>query len=150
MFPIPHGRRGRRSSIRSRDVFNLDDFVDDFFSSPFLPAWFPDDGRIKVDIRENEKEYIVEADLPGVKKDQINIELDNNILTIAVKNNEEVNVETENYIRKERRSSSYSRSFHVENIVEDKIAARFKNGVLTIVLPKKKSGFRRTNRIRIQ
>jgi len=111
-----------------------------------MPALFTGDAQIRVDIKENEKEYIVEADLPGVKKEEINIELNNDRLTISVARNEE----KENYIRKERRSGSYCRSFHVENVVEDKISAKFENGVLSMVLPKKESGENRKNRIEIQ
>ncbi|KUO73980.1 MAG: heat-shock protein Hsp20 [Clostridia bacterium BRH_c25] len=146
MFLIPYSKKGRGLSNRPQDVFNIDSFIENFFDDPFMPALFTGDAQIRVDIKENEKEYIVEADLPGVKKEEINIELNNDRLTISVARNEE----KENYIRKERRSGSYCRSFHVENVVEDKISAKFENGVLSMVLPKKESGENRKNRIEIQ
>ncbi|MGE5632262.1 MAG: Hsp20/alpha crystallin family protein [Caulobacteraceae bacterium] len=150
MFLVPYGRKSKGLANRPQDVFNIDNLFDNFFGDSFMPAWFAGDGQIRVDIRENEKEYIVEADLPGVKKEQINVELNNDVLTISIVKNEENNVEKENYIRKERRSGSYCRSFYVENIIEDQISAKFENGVLSMLLPKRESGVSKKNRIEIQ
>ena len=150
MFLVPYGRKNRGLSERPHDVFSIDNLFDNFFGDSFMPALFAGDSQIRVDIKENEKEYIVEADLPGVKKEEINVDLNNDRLTISVTRNEEVNEEKENYIRKERRSGSYCRSFYVENVMEDKISAKFENGVLSMVLPKKESGVSKKNRIEIQ
>lgn len=105
---------------------------------------------MRVDIKENEKEYIVEADMPGIKKEEINVELNDDRLTIAVERNEEINEEKENYIRKERRSGSFCRSFYVENVLDDQISAKFENGVLSVVLPKKEAGISKKNKIEIE
>lgn len=150
MFLVPYGRRNRGLSERPHDVFNIGGFLDNFFGDSFMPAFFAGDAQIKVDIKENEKEYIVEADLPGVKKEEINVDLNNDRLTILVSRNEETNIEKENYIRKERRSGSYCRSFYVENVIEDQISAKFENGVLSMILPKKESGVSKKSRIEIQ
>ncbi|MDD4503817.1 MAG: Hsp20/alpha crystallin family protein [Clostridiaceae bacterium] len=150
MFLVPYGRKNRGLSKGPQDVFNIDNLFDNFFDDSFMPALFTGDNQIKVDIKENEKEYIVEADLPGVKKEEINVELSNDRLTISVARNEEINEEKENYIRKERRSGSYCRSFYVENVIEDQISAKFENGVLSMVLPKKESGGNKKNQIEIQ
>lgn len=150
MFLVPYGRRNRGLSERPHDVFNIGGFLDNFFGDSFMPAFFAGDAQIKVDIKENEKEYIVEADLPGVKKEEINVDLNNDRLTILVSRNEETNIEKENYIRKERRSGSYCRSFYVENVIEDQISAKFENGVLSVILPKKESGVNKRSRIEIQ
>lgn len=150
MFLVPFSRRNRDLAYRPHDFFNIDKLFESFFGDAFMPAWFEGEGQIKVDIKENEKEYIVEADLPGVRKEEINVELHNGMLTISVTRNEEINVEKENYIRKERRSGSYCRSFYVENVIEDQITAKFENGVLTMVLPKRESGVSKRNRIEIQ
>lgn len=150
MFLVPYGRKNRGLAKRPQDIFSIDSLFDDFFSDSFMPAFFAGDAQMKVDVKENEKEYIVEADLPGVKKEEINIDLSNGRLTISVAKNEEINVEEDNYIRKERRSGSYCRSFYVENVVEDQIAAKFENGVLSIVLPKNDAGVNKKNRIEIQ
>jgi len=150
MFLVPYGRRNRGLASRPRDFFNMDSFIDNFFDDSFMPAFFAGDAQMRVDIKENEKEYIVEADLPGVKKEEINVEINNDRLTISVERNEEVNEERENYIRRERRSGSISRSFYVENVVEDRISAKFENGVLRMVLPKKEPGQYKRNRIVIE
>jgi HSP20 family protein len=150
MFLVPYGRKDRGLSERPHDVFSIDNLFDNFFGNSLMPALFSGDGQIRVDIKENEKEYIVEADLPGVKKEEINVDLNNDRLTISVTRNEEVNEEKENYIRKERRSGSYCRSFYVENVIEDQISAKFENGVLSMVLPKKESGVSKKSKIEIQ
>lgn len=150
MFLMPINRRNRGLINEPQSIFNMDNFIDNFFSDSFMPAIFAGDTQIKVDIKENDKEYLVEADLPGVKKEEINVELKGSNLIISVVRNEEINVERENYIRKERRSGSYSRSFYVENVMEDKITAKFENGVLSMVLPKKDEGIRKNGRIEIQ
>jgi len=150
MFLVPYSRKNRGLSKGPQDIFNIDNLFDNFFSDSIMPAFFEGNAQIRVDIKENEKEYIVEADLPGVKKEEINAELHNDRLTISVARNEEVNEERENYIRKERRSGSYSRSFYVENVVEDQISAKFENGVLSVTLPKKEAGANKKNQIQIQ
>jgi len=150
MFLVPYSRKNRGLSKGPQDVFNIDNLFDNFFGDSFMPALFAGDVQIRVDIKENEKEFIVEADLPGVKKEEINVDLNNDRLTISVTKNEETNIEKENYIRRERRSGSYCRSFYVENVVEDKISAKFENGVLSMVLPKKESEGNKKNKIEIQ
>ncbi|HCJ58054.1 MAG TPA: Hsp20/alpha crystallin family protein [Clostridiaceae bacterium] len=115
-----------------------------------MPAFFTGDTQMRVDVKENEKEYIVEADLPGIKKEEINVELNNDRLTISVERNEEINEEKENYIRRERRSGSFCRSFYVENVLEGQISAKFENGVLSMVLPKKEPGVNKKNKIEIK
>jgi HSP20 family protein len=71
-------------------------------------------------------------------------------LTISVKSNEETKEEQENYIRRERRSSSMTRSFAVENIVPEKATAKFENGILSINLPKKDEKCHKRNKINIE
>lgn len=150
MFLVPYGRRNKGLANRPNDVFNIDSLFDNFFNDSFMPAFFTGDTQMRVDVKENEKEYIVEADLPGIKKEEINVELNNDRLTISVERNEEINEEKENYIRRERRSGSFCRSFYVENVLEDKISAKFENGVLSMVLPKKEPGVNKKNKIEIK
>ncbi|MCX7842419.1 MAG: Hsp20 family protein, partial [Clostridia bacterium] len=82
-------------------------------------------------------EYILEAELPGVKKDEINLEVHDDRLTISVKKDEKAEEKKDNYLRRERRTSSMVRSFSIENIISDKITAKHENGILTLILPKK-------------
>jgi len=150
MSLVPFNRKYRGLMSEPQSIFSMDNFLDNFFSDSFMPAMFTGDTQIRVDIKENDKEYLVEADLPGIKKEEINVEFKNSNLIISVVKNEEVNVEGENYIRKERRNGSYSRSFYVENVLEDKISAKFENGVLSMVLPKKEAGISYRSKIEIE
>jgi len=91
-----------------------------------------------IDITENEKEYHVKADVPGFEKDEISISLNDNILTIQGEKKKEDKDEKENYIRKERFYSSFSKSISLyENVDIDKIDASLKNGTLELRIPKK-------------
>lgn len=138
--------RGR--NIVRKDPWNLDSIFEDFFNESMFPV-FGNQRQMKVDIREDEKNYIIEAELPGCDKDEINLEVDENVLTISVNRNEEINEEQKNYIRKERYSSSMTRSFAVDNIVPEKTTAKFENGVLTVTLPKKEETVVKSRRIDI-
>ena len=128
---------------------NIESVFDDLLGDSFLPAFYKGE-QMKIDIKENEKEFVVEADLPGVKKEDVNIELKNDRLTIAVEKNEQVNEEKENYIRRERRYGSISRSFAVANIDEEAVKAKFENGVLTINLPKRDTPIPKKSKIEIE
>jgi len=135
-------------NIVRKDPWNLDKFFADFFNEPMFPV-FGNQSRMKVDIREDGKNYILEAELPGVDKEDINLEIGENTLTISVNRNEEINEEHKNYIRKERHSSSMVRSFAVDNIIPDQAMAKFENGLLTVTLPKKEETVVKSRRIDI-
>jgi HSP20 family protein len=117
----------------------LDSFFNDNFPSfRLLPEPRMDAGNIAVDIKENDANYTVKADFPGINKDDIDISVDNNVLTISAEHKDEAEEkEGERVIRQERRYGKYSRSFNLgKNIDEGKIKAEFDNGVLTLVIPK--------------
>ena len=118
--------------------FNDDFFKDNLPSFRLLPETRMDVGNIAVDIKENDKNYTVKADFPGVDKDDIDISVDNNVLTIAAEHKDEAKEEKEGkVIRQERRYGKYSRSFNLgKDIDEGSIKAEFDNGVLTLVIPK--------------
>ena len=118
-------------------------FNDDFFrgnlpSFRLLPEAGTDIGNIAVDIKETDTGYTVKADFPGLSKDDIEVSVDNNVLTIAAEHKDEAEEkEGGRIIRQERRYGRYSRSFNLgKNIDEGKIKAEFDNGVLTLVVPK--------------
>ena len=110
--------------------FFLDNMVDDFFTK--------DENRMKCDIYEKEGVYHVEMDLPGFKKDDIKIELNNGNLTISAEKSNDTEEKDENkkYIRRERTYGKFSRSFYLGEVNEDGINASFNNGTLTISIPK--------------
>lgn len=111
----------------------LDDFERSFFNNSVSGA-----PRFRCDISEKDGSYLLEAELPGFSKEDINVELDGEVLTISAthKNENEKKDEKGNYIRRERRYGSYSRSFDLTGIDTDHISADYKNGVLELTLPK--------------
>jgi len=124
----------------------FDDWMDDF-------SWMRDFGNVDrklygkhagremlTDVRDHEDHYEVEIDLPGFKKDQIQIELHDGTLTITAQKGLEQNEKNSEgkYVRQERYSGMMSRSFYVgENITEEDIKAKFEDGVLKLNIPKK-------------
>ncbi|NLA84125.1 MAG: Hsp20/alpha crystallin family protein [Clostridiales bacterium] len=137
MFGLtPYNSRNMGLQRRMRDFFDMDSWIDSFFNDSFLPPMDVFGNPMKVDIKENKNDYVIEADLPGVDKNNINIELRDGILSINVQRNEIQQEERGNYIRKERRTSSLSRSFRVGNVKPEDVSAKFENGVLSITLPK--------------
>jgi len=98
-----------------------------------LSAWAP-----AVDILENEHELVVKADLPDVKPEELDIRVENNILTIRGERKFEKKVDEKNYLRVERSYGSFSRSFSLANTVNSEaIKADYKDGVLTLTIPKR-------------
>ncbi|MGB7434118.1 MAG: Hsp20/alpha crystallin family protein [Candidatus Acidiferrum sp.] len=98
-----------------------------------LTTWAP-----AVDIFETEHELIVKADLPDVDPKDLDIHVENNILTIRGERKFEKNVKEENYLRIERAYGSFTRSFSLASTVNsDAIKADYKNGVLTLSIPKR-------------
>jgi HSP20 family protein len=97
-----------------------------------ISSWTP-----AVDIAEHDDEYLVKVELPGVNKDEVKLTLENNILTIRGEKNQEKETKKENYHRVERNYGSFQRSFTLPAAVKaDKIDASYKDGILTVSLPK--------------
>ena len=98
-----------------------------------LTSWAP-----AVDIFENEHELVVKADLPDVKPEELDIRVENNILTIRGERKFEKKVDEKNYLRVERSYGSFARSFALANTVNSEaIKADYKDGVLTLTIPKR-------------
>lgn len=153
MFGLtPYNRRNdgiQRRGREIRDIFDMPSLVNRFFNDSFFPSFYGFDNQIRVDIKEEDKAYKVEAELPGVDKDEISVELRDGRLTIGVERKEITNEERENYIRRERRLSSSSRTFYVDGVKEEDVKAKFENGILTIILPKADGEQRRKHWIKI-
>ncbi len=137
----------RNHKIQERGLLDIENMFNSFFNDSFLGL--SGGNPIRADIKENEKEFIVEAEIPGVAKEDIKLDLRDDRLTIAVEQNQESKEEKDNYIRKERRYGSFSRSFYVENVKNEDVSAKYENGILTIVLPKSETK-KVNNRIEIQ
>jgi len=98
-----------------------------------ITTWAP-----SVDIYETPNELVVKADLPDVAEKDIDIRVENNLLTIRGERKFEKNVSEDNYLRVERTYGAFSRSFSLPNTVNaETIGAEYKNGVLTVTLPKR-------------
>ena len=102
-----------------------------------------------IDLVENENTVKVRMDIPGIKPDQIDIQLNNNLLTVCGKREEEKEEKGQMFHRVERRSGSFSRSVTLPAAVnEDKVDAQYKDGVLTITMPKTEAS--KTHRIKVK
>ena len=114
-------------------IFDDDFFRDDFFrEKDKMSLQF-----MKTDIKENEKDYILEVDLPGYQKENIKVDVTDGYLTIQAKSHNDVEEEEGTYVRRERFTGEVSRTFYVgEDIKEDEIHASFQNGILKLVVPK--------------
>ena len=114
-------------------IFDDDFFRDDFFDRKDRMNY----NLMKTDIREDENSYLLEVDLPGYSKDDIKIDITDGYLTINAKVEKEDNDENKNYVRRERFTGEVTRTFYVgEDIKEDEVKASFKNGILTLEVPK--------------
>ena len=112
-------------------------FDDDFFRDDFFDRKDRNFNLMKTDIREDDKSYLLDIDLPGYSKDDIKIDITDGYLTINAKVEKEDNDEKKNYVRRERFTGEVTRSFYVgEDIKEDEVKATFKNGILTLEVPK--------------
>ncbi len=108
-------------------------FDDDFFQvltnrTSSMPA---------VNIKEDEKNYILDLAIPGMDKKDLRIDTNEDVLTISSESKNETTEENDGYKKKEFNYSSFCRSFYIpENVNRDKIGANYKDGILTILLPK--------------
>src|SRR5271169_930175 len=124
-----------------RGLSTLQDQFNRLFSESFrtqgeesaLTTWAP-----AVDIYETPNELVVKADLPDVNEKDIDVRVENNLLTIRGERKFEKSVSEDNYLRVERTYGAFSRSFSLPNTVNaEAIGAEYKNGVLTVTLPKR-------------
>jgi len=127
--------------LRHRGLLNRTgfDFFQRFFDDIDLPTSLPE-GREwipKIDVKEGDKKIVINAEVPGMTTDDINITLTDGLLTISGKKRHENEDKKENYHVVERRFGSFKRSLRMPNDIEaEKIDASYKDGVLTITVPK--------------
>ena len=149
---IPFNRRN--TNLTNAAGFNgFYNMLDDFFNDNLMPS--PNrnllNDTFKLDIEERDNEYIIEAEVPGIKKEEIDLSIEDDNLCISLNRVEETNNDEsnekggKNYIHRERRTSSMSRRVRMANAKLDGITAKLDNGILSITIPKdiKESGSRK-------
>ncbi len=126
---IPFGHNNHIA--RSNTFGEIGDFMNNFFRSSEFSS-FP------VDIKDKKDHYEVEAELPGLHREMIDLSVEDGYLTISANQQEEKESEQDGYVLSERRSGQVSRSFALNNVDEQKVTAEYKDGILKIILPKTK------------
>lgn len=141
----PNRRRKANTMLRPAIFTHNNNLFDDFFNDDFFapaPARHANGGAaiMHTDIRETEDGYIIDMELPGFKKEEVEAELKDGYLTVRAEHkteNEEKDKEG-HYIRKERYYGNFARSFYVgEAVTQEDIKAAFNDGILTMNVPKK-------------
>ena len=133
-----------RTMEASFPVNDLNEVLNDLMcwnrTGGILRSWAPD-----VDIAENPDGYEIHAELPGMREEDIQITLNNNILTISGEKKREVKENKDNFVRVERSYGKFERSFSLpNNVVADRVSASYADGVLKIGLPKAEEAKSRT------
>ena len=126
-----------------REVATLHNSLNRYFDGDFFPShWHDDKVRVStwhpvVDVYEEEGSYVVKAELPGMDRKDIEVDIKDGVLALTGQRSSENEVKEGKYFRKERAYGKFYRAFNLpDNLNEDEIKAEFKDGLLTITLPK--------------
>lgn len=135
IIPMSYLPRSYRNPFREMDLIARSFFSEPFFSEKENIRPF------KTDVIKTEDGFMLEAELPGFKKEEISLNLEGDILTVkAEKNSEnEASSEKDKFVRVERTRSSFERRFDVSEIDAEKIEAKYENGILLINMPSRVS-----------
>ena len=129
---IPFDRRGNRVSVY--DPFRMfDEMERSFFGSNSRPTV----SAFRTDVTDTGDAFVLDAELPGFKKEDIKIDVENDCLTISAERKLDEEEKQKNFIKRERFYGSYSRSFDVSGVNVDGIEAEYNDGVLKLTMPKK-------------
>ena len=131
------------------DVFSrsFNDFVDEFFN---IGEYRKDNFMPSVDVSETETQFLVSVELPGMKKEEINVDLEKGRLTVSGERKFQNEEEGKNYHRLETKYGKFSRSFYLpDSIDEETIAAKYEDGILNITINKSEDKVKKTDRDRI-
>ena len=132
---IPSNRRSN-SLARVTGFGDFYNMLDGFFYDSRQPDRNFARDTFKIDIAENDTEYRIEAELPGIKKENIDLDIKDDNLCISINHEEEVEKDGKNYIHKERRAYAMKRTVRLANSKLDEITAKLESGVLTVTVPK--------------
>lgn len=140
---VPFDKRNHGLSAGDNRSTEMDSFFDSFFRDAFAPAFIAGSRQMKVDIRENDDGYILEADLPGVRKDQVNLEINDDQLVITVVEDEKSETKKEGYICRERRVGTIARSFPLPTSKPMQSQQHWRTESCLLRFPKRFTDFRR-------
>ena len=158
LAPWHHGKGGTPTSLGDLQR-EVDRVFESFWSGFGTPSLLRESGGalagitldVKIDASEDDKAYHVTAELPGLSEKDVEVTFADNTLTISGEKKEEKEVNEENYHRRERSFGSFRRSFTLPaEVDEEKIGASFKDGVMTIDLPKSQQAQKKAKKITIE
>jgi HSP20 family protein len=104
---------------------------------PFFKQFATTEKSFSIDIEDKGDHFLLEAELPGIEKDNITVSLDGDCMTIKAHREEEKSEEKKNYVYRERSVGTFQRRFDVSSVKTDDIEGDFKDGILTLTMPKK-------------
>jgi len=123
----------------------------DSFRMGFDDAMYPSARMPIMDIRDEKKQYVVEAELPGVTREDVEIEVGDDVIYLEAQTEKGVEEKGEGYIRRERGHMSFYRRVPIpEDVDQEKIGAKLENGVLTVILPKREQAAKKKRKIGIK
>lgn len=147
LTPVRHN--GMQKGSVYGDFYNA---IDNFFNDDFFGRSVAGSSAFRMDVKEDDKKYLIEAELPGFTKDEITLDYNKDTLYIAAEHKQikeeakeekedqgevnQVEAKQERYLHRERRNISMQRGIYLENINVEAIEAKLENGILTVSVPK--------------
>ena len=150
MFELRPYRKNNQNLSGYNPFREMEDFEKHFFDDPFDYFGTSALAEFKTDIKDEGDKYVMEAELPGFDKDDIKLDISGNDLILTAEHKAETEDKKDRYIRRERTYGSYQRSFDLTGIDTNNIAAEYKNGILTLDLPKMQEVKPETKRLEIK
>ena len=116
------------------------------------PRFFGGAASFRTDVKDTGDAYVIEAELPGFKKEDINVSVEEDVLTVTATRKEEKSDKDkkDGYLRRERSYGSFSRSFDVSQVEADRITGSLEDGILTLQLPKRHKAERSVRKVELQ
>ena len=152
MFELTH--RNNNHHVNAYNPFReLEDFERNFFGNPFGSFFTSGDlAEFKTDVTDEGDHYLLEADLPGFEKKDIQLDINGDTLTVCAERHSKIEEKDkkEKVVRVERSYGSYSRSFNISGVDADQIKAKYENGVLKLTLPKRQVTLPEGRRLEIE
>lgn len=128
-----------RFNLKTNSFEDFYNMLDDFFNDTRTMGKNLFNDTFKIDVRETEKQYLIEAELPGIKKEEVNLDLNDNKLSIAIIREENIDQQKKGYIHKERKVSSMQRSIYLQDAKAEGASASLEDGILKIEILKEET-----------